>query len=276
MVTLKEYLNSDRIDYFPFGSKGYSMDWLLRTEQYWIRRYIRALRKEEFYMNYKRNKILQYYFSRKKNLLGIRLGFFINAGCFDIGLKIYHYGNHYFNTVPDFFTAKNQVAELPEFSLLNTVGWDITVNPMDAMGYNSGLANLLQESDAYWSPQASEILRRHIIEIDMKESKRILGFKVGQAMTPPADVQTPDVLDIEFETGSGAWESAAFSRSVTVGTGKGETTIIYLDKSHSVKTAQKIRVTVADKFHKKGYNASYAYVDFYTVVLSSFMVIEGN
>ena len=65
------------------------MDWLLRTEQYWIRRYIRALRKEEFYMNYKRNKILQYYFSRKKNLLGIRLRFFINAGCFDIGLKIY-------------------------------------------------------------------------------------------------------------------------------------------------------------------------------------------
>ena len=68
MVTLKEYLNSDRIDYFPFGSKGYIMDWLLRTEQYWIRRYIRALRKEEFYMNYKRNKILQYYFSRKKNV----------------------------------------------------------------------------------------------------------------------------------------------------------------------------------------------------------------
>ena len=55
MVTLKEYLNSDRIDYFPFGSKGYIMDWLLRTEQYWIRRYIRALRKEEFYINYKRN-----------------------------------------------------------------------------------------------------------------------------------------------------------------------------------------------------------------------------
>ena len=93
MVTLKEYLNSDRIDYFPFGSKGYIMDWLLRTEQYWIRRYIRALRKEAFYMNYKRNKILQYYFSRKTNLLGIRLGFFINAGCFDIGLKIYHYGS---------------------------------------------------------------------------------------------------------------------------------------------------------------------------------------
>ena len=44
-------------------------------------------------MNYKRNKILQYYFSRKKNLLGIRLGFVINAGCFDIGLKIYHYGS---------------------------------------------------------------------------------------------------------------------------------------------------------------------------------------
>ena len=71
MVTLKEYLNSDRIDYFPFGSKGYIMDWLLRTEQYWIRRYIRALRKEEFYMNYKRNKILQYYFSLERRIFWV-------------------------------------------------------------------------------------------------------------------------------------------------------------------------------------------------------------
>ena len=34
MVTLKEYLNSDRIDYFPFGSKGYIMDWLLKPKVY--------------------------------------------------------------------------------------------------------------------------------------------------------------------------------------------------------------------------------------------------
>jgi serine O-acetyltransferase len=69
------------------------MDWLLRPEQYWVRRYVRSLRQEEFYTFYKKNRILQYYYRRKKNLLGARLGFFISAGCFDGGLKIYHYGS---------------------------------------------------------------------------------------------------------------------------------------------------------------------------------------
>ena len=79
MVTLKEYLNSDRIDYFPFGSKGYIMDWLLRTEQYWIRRYIRALRKEEFYMNYTRNKILQYYFLHPDQAVQLSFRFLLKS-----------------------------------------------------------------------------------------------------------------------------------------------------------------------------------------------------
>ena len=93
MMTLKEYLDSDRMDYFSPFSKGYLLDYLLRTEQYWIRKYVRMLRKEEYYTNYKKNKLLRYYFFRKKNILGVRLGFFIDAGCFGVGLKIYHYGS---------------------------------------------------------------------------------------------------------------------------------------------------------------------------------------
>ncbi len=31
--------------------------------------------------------------SGRKNILGRKLGFFIGAGCFDAGLKIYHYGS---------------------------------------------------------------------------------------------------------------------------------------------------------------------------------------
>ena len=93
MMTLKEYLASDRMDYFSPFSKGYLLDYLLRTEQYWIRKYVRMLRKEEYYTNYKKNKLLRYYFFRKKNILGVRLGFFIDAGCFGVGLKIYHYGS---------------------------------------------------------------------------------------------------------------------------------------------------------------------------------------
>lgn len=93
VMTLKEYISLDRMEHVPFLSKESILDWLLKTEQYWIRKYMQALRKEEFYTIYKKNKYLRYYYFRKKNLLGVRLGFFINAGCFDTGLKIYHYGS---------------------------------------------------------------------------------------------------------------------------------------------------------------------------------------
>lgn len=34
------------------------------------------------------------------------------------GVEIYHYGNHYFNVVPDFFTGKNIVAVEPALTFL--------------------------------------------------------------------------------------------------------------------------------------------------------------
>lgn len=92
-MTLKEYINQDRIDYYPFFSRSYLLDWLFQTEQYWIGKYVKALRKEEFYTIYKKSKLMRYYYFRRKNILGRKLGFFINAGCFDTGLKIYHYGS---------------------------------------------------------------------------------------------------------------------------------------------------------------------------------------
>jgi len=41
----------------------------------------------------KPNRLLKYFYKRRKNVLGSPLGFFINAGCFGVGLKIYHYGS---------------------------------------------------------------------------------------------------------------------------------------------------------------------------------------
>lgn len=92
-MTLKTLLSLDPMDYYPFLSKGYILDWLLKTEQYWLRRFMRNLRKEEYYTFHRPNKLLKYYYQRKKNRLGRKLGFFIPAGCFDSGLKIYHYGS---------------------------------------------------------------------------------------------------------------------------------------------------------------------------------------
>ena len=70
---------------FSCFSKSYLLDYLLQTEQYWIGKYVRTLRKEEFYTFYRKNKFLRYYYFRKKNILGRKLGFFIGAGCFDAG-----------------------------------------------------------------------------------------------------------------------------------------------------------------------------------------------
>ncbi len=92
-MTLKEYLNQDRMEYYSFLSKGYILDWLLKPEQYWLRKFVRLLRAEEYYTRIRPNKLLRFFYSRRKNMLGVKLGFFMQSGCFDSGLKIYHYGS---------------------------------------------------------------------------------------------------------------------------------------------------------------------------------------
>jgi len=92
-LSLHDYITADRMDYFPSLSKGYLVDWLLKSEQYWLRTFVKYLRKEEYFTFYRPNWILKYYYKRKKNILGRKLSFFINAGNFGQGLKISHYGS---------------------------------------------------------------------------------------------------------------------------------------------------------------------------------------
>lgn len=81
------------MDYYPLMSKERVLDRILHTEQYYIKKYILALRSEEYYTFVRPNRLFKYWYYRKKNKLGVKLGFFISAGCFDVGLKIYHYGS---------------------------------------------------------------------------------------------------------------------------------------------------------------------------------------
>lgn len=69
------------------------LEWLIRPEKYYIRRYLRFLRKEERYTFTKPQKLLAYWYKARKNRLGSRLGFIISAGCFAEGLQIEHYGS---------------------------------------------------------------------------------------------------------------------------------------------------------------------------------------
>ena len=67
------------------------LEWWIRPEGYYIRRYIKFLRKEERYMGH--NQLLCLWYRGRKNRLGSRLGFIISAGCFGEGLQIWHYGS---------------------------------------------------------------------------------------------------------------------------------------------------------------------------------------
>ena len=194
-----------------------------------------------------------------------------------LGVKIYHYGNHYFDVVPDFFTEKNKLSEQPMLAFMDATNWDISVSPADALGYDSGAKNLLVDNDSYWLPQPTTQIRTHVIEIDMKQEETIAGFKIVQTKDfGDPDASRPETLSIEVETGSGQWATATFSKSTTLGNGEGETTIVYLNKDKGTKTVQKIRITVSDDFYKQGYDSSWNWVDFYNVTLSSIMVIKGN
>lgn len=69
------------------------LEWLIRPEQYYIRKYLRFLRMEEKYTFEKPCKILAFCYKAHKNRLGAKLGFIISAGCFGEGLKLEHYGS---------------------------------------------------------------------------------------------------------------------------------------------------------------------------------------
>ena len=69
------------------------LEWLIRPEGYYIRRYLMFLRREEKYTFDSPSKVLAYWYKARKNRLGSRLGFIISAGCFGEGLRIDHYGS---------------------------------------------------------------------------------------------------------------------------------------------------------------------------------------
>jgi len=82
-----DILKKEKKLYFK-SAKRFIHCWLTNEHEYVIWKYVKLLRKEE-----KSRGLLKYYYSRRKNKLGVKLGFTIPAGVFSEGLHIYHYGN---------------------------------------------------------------------------------------------------------------------------------------------------------------------------------------
>lgn len=73
-----------------FNSKIHFLtSWITHEDNYLIWRYLYFLRREESAAN----KLTEYYWRRRKNDLGAKLGIIIYAGCCGKGLRIWHYGS---------------------------------------------------------------------------------------------------------------------------------------------------------------------------------------
>lgn len=69
--------------------KDYMISMLTHEDNYLIYKYMTYLRREEA----AKNKLTAYFWRRKKNDLGAKLGIIIYAGCCGKGLRIWHYGS---------------------------------------------------------------------------------------------------------------------------------------------------------------------------------------
>ncbi len=94
---MKEYISLDNNWLRPTTCKGKVWERIADYPTYELRRYLKYLRKMEYYINTgKRNRfhsLLGLFYERKKNKLGNRLGIEISPNIFGKGLSIYHAGN---------------------------------------------------------------------------------------------------------------------------------------------------------------------------------------
>lgn len=94
-VDLKRYLSRDMAFYYEYSKFDRFMCRITGDPVYYIAKYIRFLRMEEYYYNTSNNcfgTLLYLYFLRKKNNIGNKMGFKIPKNCFGAGLTIYHHG----------------------------------------------------------------------------------------------------------------------------------------------------------------------------------------
>ena len=94
---LKDYLAADNGWYIPKNRKWRFWDAFTAAPYYTLKKYLKYLRIYEYHLNNSEGSrfhtCLAYYYARRKNLLGNRLGIEIGPNCFGRGLSIWHGGS---------------------------------------------------------------------------------------------------------------------------------------------------------------------------------------
>lgn len=94
---LAEYIAADNSWYQPKNWKKRVIDAFTSAPYYVLKQYLTYLRKYEYYLNNSKgsrwNTYRAFYYERKKNRLGEKLGIEIGPNCFGKGLSIWHGGS---------------------------------------------------------------------------------------------------------------------------------------------------------------------------------------
>ena len=142
------------------------LDWIIRPEGFYTRKYLRLLRAEEKYTFLKPRRIRAYWFKARKNRLGAKLGFIISAGCFGEGLKLEHFGS-------------------------------VIVNPKSRIGKNCIIHGNCCIGSTGGYPDDSPIVGDNV---DIGQNAQILGgihvadnVKIGAGAIVVKDIETPGV-----------------------------------------------------------------------------------
>ena len=130
---LREYIAADNGWYHQTDRKWRMIDAYTAAPYYVLKKYLIFLRKLEYHRNNsagsRMHTYLAYYYERKKNRLGAKLGIEIGPNCFGKGLSIWHGGSIVVN--PDVRAGENCVLRGA-----NCIGNNGTVNDNPVLGDN--------------------------------------------------------------------------------------------------------------------------------------------
>lgn len=93
---LREYIKQDSIYFNSFSKNVRTVDKLSNSNQFFILKFLKLLRKEEYYFNNKKNlfSLIMYLITRKKrHNLARKLGFNVEINSIGPGVKFEHFGS---------------------------------------------------------------------------------------------------------------------------------------------------------------------------------------
>lgn len=167
-------------------------------------------------------------------------------------LSVEQYADHYLGDLTKPYLIKKEIPTLP-VNLTYLTGSDVktfTNSIPEIPGLDSNLKALLDnDPKSSWEPIPDGYVRQYEINIELKEIKRIDGFKFVQpTFDPETDTRTnfilANLIKIQVSTDMINWSNVTYVDENPLGRGPGEVTLLKMEHQTEVKY---IKITLNDQ-----------------------------